>query len=87
MPITAAEMPEMSNNHVLRAVWFRVIPFWKKMTGPTRDGTLNQLDWDALGDKARRPVIQEAVYTPIPVEFDAAGKLDGKRPPAAVNLS
>jgi len=32
-------------------------------------------------------VILEAVYTPIPVEFDAAGKLDGKRPPAAVNLS
>ncbi len=86
MPITAAEMPEMSNNHVLRAVWFRVIPFWKKMTGPTRGGTLNQLDGDALGDKARRPVIQEAVYSPIPAEFDAGGKPGGNRPPAAVNL-
>ena len=62
----------MSDNQELRPVCFMVMPFRKKkVTGPTGDGAPNEIDCDALWDKAYRPAIEDAGYTPIRADFDA----------------
>lgn len=55
----------------LRPVCFMVMPFrTKKVTGPTMEGAPNEVNYDALWDKAFRPAIEKAGYTPIRADFD-----------------
>ena len=59
------------NQSELRPVCFMVMPFRKKkVTGPTAEGAPNEVDFDALWDKAFRPAIEKAGYTPIRADFD-----------------
>ncbi len=61
----------MSPNEGPRPVCFMVMPFRKKkVVGPTGEGAPSELDCDALWDKAYRPAIDEAGYTPIRADFD-----------------
>ncbi len=61
----------MSDNQGLRPVCFMVMPFRKrKVTGPTGEGAPKEIDFDALWDKAYRPAIKDAGYTPIRADFD-----------------
>jgi len=55
----------------LRPICFMVMPFRiKKVTGPTAPGAPTEVNFDALWDKAFRPAIEKAGYTPIRADFD-----------------
>ncbi len=55
----------------LRPVCFMVMPFRKRrVTGPTREGAPGEVDFDGLWDKAYRPAISDAGFTPVRADFD-----------------
>lgn len=61
----------MTDGQELRPVCFMVMPFRKrKVTGGAREGAPNELDCDRLWDRAYRPAIEEAGFTPIRADFD-----------------
>ena len=61
----------MNEQNKLLPVCFMVMPFGKKkVIGPTGEGAPNEIDCDALWDKAYRPAIEAAGYTPIRADFD-----------------
>ena len=61
----------MSENKELRPVCFMVMPFRKKkVSGPTGENAPTEINCDALWDKAYRPAIEAAGYTPIRADLD-----------------
>lgn len=64
-------MAETSDTQGLRPVCFMVMPFRKKkVTCPTGEGAPYEIDFDALWDKAYRPAIEQALYTPVRADFE-----------------
>lgn len=60
----------MSTSKELRPVCFIAMPFQTKRVVGARDGAPGHVDFDALWDKAYRPAIEDAGYTPVRADFD-----------------
>ncbi len=60
----------MTNDDGLRPVCFIAMPFNVKRVVGAEDGAPSDVDFDALWDKAYRPAIEEAGYTPVRADFD-----------------
>ena len=60
----------MSRSNELRPVCFIAMPFQTKRVVGARDGAPGHIDFDALWDKAYRPAIEDAGYTPVRADFD-----------------
>lgn len=61
----------MGAHEELRQVCFMVMPFREKdVTGPTGESAPKKVNCDALWDKAFRPAIEAAGFTPIRADFD-----------------
>lgn len=54
----------------LRPVCFIAMPFGEKKVSRARDGAPQVVNFDSLWDKAYRPAIEDAGYTPIRADFD-----------------
>jgi hypothetical protein len=54
----------------LRPVCFIAMPFGTKRVANAREGAPKEVDFDALWDKAYRPAIDDAGYTPVRADFD-----------------
>ncbi|MFK7892874.1 MAG: TRAFs-binding domain-containing protein [Granulosicoccus sp.] len=54
----------------LRPVCFVAMPFGEKKVSRARDGAPQVVNFDSLWDKAYRPAIEDAGYTPIRADFD-----------------
>ena len=60
----------MTASKELRPVCFIAMPFQTKRVVGARDGAPGHVDFDALWDKAYRPAIEDAGYTPVRADFD-----------------
>lgn len=60
----------MNTSKELRPVCFIAMPFQTKRVVGARDGAPGHVDFDALWDKAYRPAIEDAGYTPVRADFD-----------------
>lgn len=60
----------MNRSNELRPVCFIAMPFQTKRVLGARDGAPGHVDFDALWDRAYRPAIEDAGYTPVRADFD-----------------
>ncbi|PHQ69216.1 MAG: hypothetical protein COB93_08625 [Sneathiella sp.] len=60
----------MNTSKELRPVCFIAMPFQTKRVIGARDGAPGHVNFDALWDKAYRPAIEDAGYTPVRADFD-----------------
>lgn len=60
----------MPNDGDLRPVCFIAMPFGTKRVVGAKDGAPSEVNFDALWDRAYRPAIDDAGYTPVRADFD-----------------
>lgn len=60
----------MASDDHPRPVCFIAMPFGEKRVTGAREGAPNAVDFDALWDRAYRPAIDAAGYTPVRADFD-----------------